>query len=335
MKPTSRPYKAFNLLLIFFRYLFISWFIMSIFLISYYHHNTIQSSTSIDCQPEKSLSKFNEYQLQSISQLHDFCQILNSKTFQWNGVSKATSSAGFDIFVYKSNDFVSNTIRNGGSWEYIYIRDIIKLLSLLSLKRNVSKSDIIFLDIGVNIGSFSLFITYFGFETIGFEALIENSMLTRGSMCLNSDTIGKHFTLFNVGLGEKSSKCIMFSADHNFGNGQMKCNDTGPEIEPNMSVIGSITTARLDDYIDDANIIERIGLVKMDVEGFEPFIVKGGENVLLKSQIPFIMTELVPKVILERNGDPQQLFNRSSIMDTLQKRIHSSHRKYIRMLRKL
>jgi hypothetical protein len=42
----------------------------------------------------------------------------------------------------------------------------------------------------------------------------------------------------------------------------------------------------------------------MDVEGYETHVLHGGQEVLLRSKIPYIFTEFSPGMIRDKGGDP-------------------------------
>lgn len=62
-----------------------------------------------------------------------------------------------------------------------------------------------------------------------------------------------------------------------------------PVFEKKGQLVNTITLAKLiaDYKVDD------IGMIKVDVEGFEYFVFKGGESVLRKCNAPDILFEFV------------------------------------------
>jgi len=50
--------------------------------------------------------------------------------------------------------------------------------------------------------------------------------------------------------------------------------------------------------------------VKMDTEGYEAYVLEGGEHVLLESGADVIITEFVPKWIEEKKGDPTEFMRK-------------------------
>lgn len=55
---------------------------------------------------------------------------------------------------------------------------------------------------------------------------------------------------------------------------------------------GQMEVTRLDDFLTcDEPLPYRYGVVKMDVEGFEAYVVEGGARVLREARIPFLTME--------------------------------------------
>ena len=76
----------------------------------------------------------------------------------------------FGMFVYKKKDVVSNSILKKGIWEDKETKSILIALSYYSIKLNLPKKDIYVLDIGSNIGWYSLILGKKGYQVISFEA---------------------------------------------------------------------------------------------------------------------------------------------------------------------
>lgn len=83
---------------------------------------------------------------------------------------------------------------------------------------------------------------------------------------------------------------------------------SGPVHEKHLgraeSTIGA-RTFRLDDYLE-ARRIQRVDLVKMDVDGFECHVL-GGASRLLATSKPVIVMELAPYVLTERGRSIEEL----------------------------
>ncbi|KAJ3212241.1 hypothetical protein HK099_007769 [Clydaea vesicula] len=139
-----------------------------------------------------------------------------------------------------------------------------------------------FLDIGSNIGWFSMILAKHGFEVISFEASKSNGLLFRG-------------------LSDKEKKCYLISDDQNLGDGIIKCYKQNQEnfAPSGYKIREHIDLVRLDDYVQ-----QDIFLLKIDVEGFEPYVLDGATLLFKHYKVNFLMTEIAVAMMQENNKDP-------------------------------
>lgn len=116
----------------------------------------------------------------------------------------------------------------------------------------------IFVDIGANIGWHSKVVQNAGFDVIAFEPTKVNyDVLVQN--CTKEGSV-----LHNTGLSNKTDVVSMHVNPKNYG-------DAGISHDGDRSV----NVVRLDDIFDDGTI-EKINVVKMDVQGHETKIIEGG-----------------------------------------------------------
>jgi hypothetical protein len=109
---------------------------------------------------------------------------LISLNFSIPGVSDhhvIVDGKNISIALFDENDIVSNAIMNGG-WENSDIAGIVKKLDEL---KAAGGKDLIFLDIGSNVGWFSINVASHGYKTISFDAMRTNGHILRTSICNN------------------------------------------------------------------------------------------------------------------------------------------------------
>jgi len=162
----------------------------------------------------------------------------------------------FQLFVHNPADdlVISKVICEQGHWE----PDISK-----RILNGMTKGGI-FLDIGANIGWHSKIVQDAGFDVICFEPQPQNFKL------LEKNCKKEGSTLHNLGLGSSNTTFMIERDSTNYGNSFISNNGTD-----------EITVVRLDDIIDD-DIISKIDVIKMDVQGFETEVLKGAEEFLKK-----------------------------------------------------
>jgi FkbM family methyltransferase len=245
---------------------------------------------------------------QSLSK--EACAVLTTKLMKEDGGGiTLLKGSTYSIYLYKSNDIVSDSILKTGQWAAQQMTDLHEALSNFANKMKLPPNDVVFLDIGANVGSYSLSMASHGYSVIAFEAFIDNIELIQASICENNfeDLISLH----GKGLGADPSICIVYSHVLNVGDGHTKCgveqktivNDTFFHEGNEYKVRGHIESVRLDDVVLP-RIRSKIGAVKMDVEGYETHVLHGGQEVLLRSKIPYIFTEFSPGMIRDKGGDP-------------------------------
>lgn len=156
-----------------------------------------------------------------------------------------------------------------------YERNEIKYFSkLLNKIRNPTM-----LDIGANVGHHSLFLSPYCSEIIAFEPLIENCVDFEKRMKLNSI---RNVRLFKCGLGDKNQKLnFILPGSENKGTGFFS------EAFGNNTI--ELDVRRGDDVLSEIRL-EKLELIKMDVEGFEVSVIKGLVNHINKFR-PIIFME--------------------------------------------
>ena len=103
--------------------------------------------------------------------------------------------------------------------------------------------------------------------------------------------------LLNVGLGDKNTILKIY---------EMKDNNSGMNrivLEEINRPFKEVKIKRLDELIQELNI-ETVDLIKIDVEGFEPFVLKGAAAILTNSNAKIIME--TDDRFLKNNGSSAQ-----------------------------
>ena len=136
------------------------------------------------------------------------------------------------------------------------------------------------LDIGANIGVISMALLANGFEVKAFEPQPEVYKLLAANIAGRGDAYN---TALGLGAGVVEMPKVYYSAKGNFGGlgiGQ-------------KSMYGSYTVpvASLDSYE-----FENVGFIKIDVEGFEEMVLRGGRETILRDKpIMYIEDDRIEK----------------------------------------
>ena len=227
-------------------------------------------------------------------------------------ITKEIRGNNFTMNVYEDNDIVSNFTASPSGWEPQIIQEITNTLQTYSDKHNIPLSDLTFVDIGANIGWFTMNLAAFGANVIAFEPMQDNIDLIQKSLedYKNVENgVSGRVKFYPHGLGTKDEVCVIYSHNINVGDGHVKCVD-GDDGEKNLkiphdySIRGRIPVHRLDDVVDAKKEGLNIVVIKMDTEGYESNVLEGGSNLFLRSGARVILTEFAKEWMIEKDGDP-------------------------------
>jgi len=169
------------------------------------------------------------------------------------------------------------------------------------LKR-VVKPGMVCLDVGANIGTVTTLLSklvgasgrVFAFEPVPplFGRLKENIAL---------NNFGRVVSLHQLALSKETGLATMKTVQEDCDNqGMSSLQNTD---HPHLTTSLKIQTATLDDFVK-ANHIDQIDLIKMDVQGAEPWILEGGVNSLRR---------LRPNLVLEVSPYDLRSFGKTSV----------------------
>lgn len=163
---------------------------------------------------------------------------------------------------------------------------------LFDLQRlGLSPEETIFVDIGANIGSISFPVAARGFKVISIEAMDYNVNAMKASLCLNPQ-FSKRITVYEAALGKERAECNFFSGNDNVGDAYLSC-DPSREASRGYQFRSKIYLKTLDELFGDfSKIAGRVGALKIDVEGAEPWIVHGGKGFFEKVRPLAMVTEV-------------------------------------------
>jgi FkbM family methyltransferase len=162
------------------------------------------------------------------------------------------------------------------------------------LKLNLTRDDI-FVDVGANLGFFSVVCAPFVSRVIAFEPVSLSYRYCRENIALNRLT---NVELFQCGLWNENTT-VNIKADPS--------SLMAASISRDGSTFGveAIRCASLDSMIATGEVsIPRIAIIKMDIEGAEPFALEGMEDSLQKFR---------PKIVMELNRPALARFDKTAV----------------------
>jgi len=184
------------------------------------------------------------------------------------------------IRIVSHADKIGRSLANGVLWQR---EEFLAALKLLKKKSGV-KSDGVFVDIGANIGTHSIYAAMSGAfsKVIAIEPLFENLTLAQVNLTLNKiDNV----TLVHSAAGSEPGKAKIYRNVRNYGKSSL-ANDMGDGFE-------IISVSPLTDILKKENIsLADVSMVWIDVEGFEAEVIKGMSE-LLECNAPLVI-EVTP-----------------------------------------
>ncbi len=139
-----------------------------------------------------------------------------------------------------------------------------------------------FIDIGANIGFYSLVASNYFDHVYSFEPVSLN--YEKLTMNIKKNNI-KNILPIKKALGEKKAEMMIFLNPYNAGGNSLL--DKSVKSWRNSNFKEKVFVVPL----DQAKKFKDVKLIKIDVEGFEEFVIKGGIK-LLKKQMPIIFLEV-------------------------------------------
>lgn len=240
----------------------------------------------------ESIDSFREYLLNS----EEASIVLYNKFFAKESIwMKVPTILGQKIYVCLSDTAVSKQIILTGNWEPEVGQGILSLIN----------QDSYFLDVGANIGWFSLMVADYIQKRNGQGKVIAveaNPVVVKYLMA----------SVVDAGLSHIAS-VKPYAVSNRYGLIQMeeteKGNIGGLNIRPLAQSVpfkrNIMPTVVLDDILED---LPRLDLVKMDIEGAEPLALEGMKKMLAKFS---------PKILMEINSDGLRNVSDKSVMELL------------------
>lgn len=237
-------------------------------------------------------SKFEK----AIQLTHRWKKVLPQSMFRDNDfVVIKVDQFGFNIIVNTGDD-VSKSLVMGG----IYEHHLAKVMA-----RHITKNTH-FIDIGANIGFFSLLAATLAPEgkVYSFEPDPRNYGQLMASVYLNgcSNRVFAH----NFAASDHQGEVLLTNLDDKNSGGRV-ATDT---LQEHTKLFGDLRYTQLKSIMIDAFLdIDKLDMVKIDIEGYEPKAMKGMVS-LVKKHHPKIFSEFAPSNLSAIGGtDPLQYLN--------------------------
>jgi len=234
--------------------------------------------------------------------------------------SVSRMARNFHVYVHAPATcrFISKSIIETALWEGEISLRVLECLGVVGAQGSRAQPRV-FVDVGANLGWFSLLAAAQGHDVIAIEPMEFNAELLRASVALNqrlaAASSGRKFgsvKLFKTALAEseRPPMCVLpaFDGDPtaNAGNGQM--HPLTPENSARCTDVVNVTTF-------DA-LMQRVGVrsvfaIKLDIEGFETLALRGASGQLGdgESRPCFVFVEFWAKYTIWSGAGKLELFS--------------------------
>jgi FkbM family methyltransferase len=159
-------------------------------------------------------------------------------------------------------------------------------------------------------GYHTLVVAVYGYHVVAFEGMEENIKILRANLCDNPN-LASLVTFFPVGLGAGKQTCKIMINKYNRGDGVVRCPGLGnqhqQQVQPswNQTIVGELKLHPLDSFIK-----QPVQVMKMDVEGFEPHVAAGAQQLLEVHGVKYLIFEFTPELLRQAGVQPRQWIDR-------------------------
>lgn len=172
--------------------------------------------------------------------------------------------------------YISHDLKETGVWEKHILGEIQDVLR--------ADSSLGFIDIGANIGFYTMIAAKMGHRVVAVEPFAESRY--RIHMAVQLEQLQDVITVVKNPVTNRRVKATIQTSGNNQGDIQIDISDIVPCLGTCPEVVQTIT---LDDLLEVTNFSRAI--IKIDAQGHEHRILDRAENLLNKIDVPFIFTE--------------------------------------------
>ena len=153
------------------------------------------------------------------------------------------------------------------------------------------------LDIGANVGIHSVYLSKLVGENgkvFAFEPVDYNLKRLNTNLCLNG---GGNTVIIDKAVGEINTVMqmnIFKETDFDLGNNSLVENEHISSVDISRFYKKDVNVIKLDDFVEEKKL--QIDFIKMDIEGFEYYALKGMKNIIQNQTPPMIIEYNVERI---------------------------------------
>lgn len=168
------------------------------------------------------------------------------------------------------------------------------------LIRRLARSGSLVVDIGANIGYFTIIMA----EAVGdrgavlaFEPDAQNLRLMRRAVLRSGFT---NVTVVPAAVGERTGSALLYVNPDHPGDHRIYPIDTHRKCQ-------EVPLCSLDDYLERTDQMWELSVIKIDVQGAELRVLRGMEKTLRRYPSACLLLEFDPQILRQAGTDPQDL----------------------------
>ncbi|CDW85256.1 UNKNOWN [Stylonychia lemnae] len=261
-----------------------------------------------------------------------------------------TSEAPDDI---PESDKLSLYLKKYGNYDLINTHQILSQLMKVNESTNghrdekqtndIQKSQrkIAFIDVGANLGWFSMIAAKKGFYSIAFDPMIDNIYAMRNTLCINQDNSSLEYNeeqrkykpreqnidkietrivdvtkvdkwwdrvqIFDYALGQEQQQCNMYILPYKALDGILICDQKGQYLQDGI-LYGNGDVITLDDLTNEMPTDFYVGVMKINVNGMEIDVIRGALEFIEKHKVPYIIIKMDKKLMWHQGYKSKQVF---------------------------
>ena len=183
------------------------------------------------------------------------------------------------LYPTKQDIHISGHLREEGIWEPHIVRDFQNIL--------YGDPDLAVIDIGANIGQYSLIAAAMGHKVIAVEPYINN--IKRLHRAAQDGNLVQHITVLQNAISDTRKKWFLTLRSTNQGGVSLQMSKPNPDCVGELCERHTVTTIHMDDLLEVVTFKKAV--MKIDIEGHEHRAFLYSSKLLKKVYIPYIFME--------------------------------------------
>ena len=187
--------------------------------------------------------------------------------------------------------YISASVHRGARWDpFLWTLLAYLLAAPPALAPFAAPPVAVVVDVGANLGYFSLMAAALGHRVVAFEPMGRNAAKLQASIARNAG-FSERIALYQNAVASRAGEVVALAATHpsNQGNGQVVVRDAPPRgggALGGVYGIDYVETVRLDDVV-----AEDVLVMKIDIEGLEAEALNGARGLLCGHVVRYVVIE--------------------------------------------